>query len=341
MEMTTIEALAHEIRGGMMVFCIIWCFLLYPTRQRSRMMYLLFISTLWLTISFLKDSVFVFEAIKYSIYLDNIVNLLDLTFFPLICAFFIESTRPGKPTGRQIAATLIIQLSLMLAYIVFPNEIILLCGYTVAIVMAIVTVAYVFVSAARYNKALSDNYSNIEHRDVKWVAPFSVVFFVFVIAYPILFNNTTWLSETIYDLASMIVLSILFCIAKNHIVVSLNLDNNDNKSYTETFSNEYNNDELISDQEEIPMKEEIIGKKLRKAMEQDRLYLNTDLSLREVSSAIGSNMKYVSLYLNKMLGLSFYEYVNKYRVEYACKLIHSMYESGQSPLISQDMRAVP
>ena len=293
------------------------------------MMCLLFTSTLWLTLSFLKDSLFVFEVIKDSIYLDNIVNLLDLTFFPFICAFFIEATRPGKPSNRQIAATLIMQLSLMLAYIVFPNEIILLCGYTVAIVMAIVTVPYVFISAARYNKALSDNYSNIEHRDVKWVAPFSVVFFIFVIAYPILFNQTTWLSEAIYSMASMIVLTILFFIAKNHIVVSLKMDNDGIDPGTEPISDENNNDEHTQEQEEWPMKDKLIAKKLKKTMEQDKLYLNPELSLREVSSAIGSNMKYLSLYLNNMLGLSFYEYVNKYRVEYACKLIHSMYESGR------------
>ena len=77
------------------------------------------------------------------------------------------------------------------------------------------------------------------------------------------------------------------------------------------------------------MKDELIGKKLRKTMEEDKLYLNPELSLREVSAAIGSNMKYLSLYLNKMLGLTFYEYVNKFRVEYAGRLILSMYESGR------------
>ncbi|MGM9748903.1 MAG: hypothetical protein ACI3ZN_08875 [Candidatus Cryptobacteroides sp.] len=65
--MMTIEAFAHEMRGGITIFCIIWCFLLYPTRKRSRMMHLLFISTIWLTISHLKDSVFIFENMPNSI----------------------------------------------------------------------------------------------------------------------------------------------------------------------------------------------------------------------------------------------------------------------------------
>ena len=41
--MLTVEALAHEIRGGITIFCIIWSFLLFPARKQSRMMQLLFI----------------------------------------------------------------------------------------------------------------------------------------------------------------------------------------------------------------------------------------------------------------------------------------------------------
>ena len=327
--MLTVEAFAHEIRGGITIFCIIWSFLLVPTRKQSRMMQLLFISSLWLSLSYLKDTVFIIEGIKNSVFLDNLVNLIDLTFFPFICAFFIEATRPGSPKKQHIALALILQFGLVAAYALKPDKIILLSGYALSLAMALVTIILVFISASRYDKALSDNYSNIENKNVRWVAwvaAYCLVFFAFVIAYPLFFNHTVWLNEAIYNLGSMIVLSFIFIISRRHIVVKMNLDDNDanDKSVASEF-----NDELISDQENIPMKDELIGKKLRKTMEEDKLYLNPELSLREVSAAIGSNMKYLSLYLNKMLGLTFYEYVNKFRVEYAGRLILSMYESGR------------
>ncbi|MGM9735616.1 MAG: helix-turn-helix domain-containing protein [Candidatus Cryptobacteroides sp.] len=325
--MMTIEAFAHEIRGGITIFCIIWCFLLYPARKQSRMMRLLFISTLWLALSHLKDSVFMFESIKNSEFLDNAVNLFDLTFFPLICSFFIEATRPGKPTNLQIAVAMSLQFTILAAYLIFPNDIILGIGYAFSFLMAITTMVFVFISASRYNRILSDNYSNIEHKDVRWVVGYSIIYFVFVIAYPILFHHTIWLSEAIYNLGSMLVLTLLFLVARKHIVVKLSLEP-DNDASPETISDEDNN-ELTTDQEDNTMKDELIGKKLTKAMEQDKLYLNPELSLREVSSAIGSNMKYLSLYLNRNLGMSFYEYVNKYRVSYACELINRMYDDGR------------
>ena len=69
--MLTVEALAHEIRGGITIFCIIWSFLLFPARKQSRMVQLLFISTLWLSLSYLKDTVFIFEAVKNNIFVDK------------------------------------------------------------------------------------------------------------------------------------------------------------------------------------------------------------------------------------------------------------------------------
>ena len=288
-------------------------------------MQLLFISSLWLSLSYLKDTVFIIEGIKNNEFLDNLVNLIDMTVLPFICAFFIEATRPGSPKKQHIALALILQFGLVAAYALKPDKIILLSGYALSLAMALVTIILVFISASRYDKALSDNYSNIENKNVRWVVVFCLVF-AFVIAYPLLFNHTVWLNEAIYNLGSMIVLSFLFIISRRHIVVQMNQDDNDanDKSVASEF-----NDELISDQENILMKDELIGKKLRKTMEEDKLYLNPELSLREVSAAIGSNMKYLSLYLNKMLGLTFYEYVNKFRVEEACVLIQRMERDGR------------
>ena len=324
--MLTVEALAHEIRGGITIFCIIWSFLLFPARKQSRMMQLLFISTLWLSLSYLKDTVFIFEAVKNNIFVDNLAKLIDLTFVPFIGAFFIEATRPGLPKNWHIALAFALQLCLIAAYVLKPNAIIFLSAFFLSLAMAIGTLFFVIISASRYNKVLSYNYSNIENKNVSWVVRYSLLFFVFVISYPLLFNHTVWLSEAVYNLGWMIVLSFLFIMSKKHKVVNLNIDVYD--AHVNSASSDCN-DELISNKEDIPMKDDLIGNKLFKTMEEEKLFLNPERSLREVSAAIGSNMKYLSLYLNRNLGTSFYEYVNKFRVEEACVLIQRMERDGR------------
>lgn len=83
-----------------------------------------------------------------------------------------------------------------------------------------------------------------------------------------------------------------------------------------------------TDERSIPegflLNEHLIATRLAQYMEQERNFLNSKLSLREVATAIGSNMTYLSLYLNHRLNASFYDYVNCYRVEEACRILSRM-----------------
>ena len=56
-------------------------------------------------------------------------------------------------------------------------------------------------------------------------------------------------------------------------------------------------------------------------MTEKRLYMNPKLTISDVAAAIGSNRTYLSDYLNKKLGVTFYEYVNSYRVMEACSIL--------------------
>ena len=56
-------------------------------------------------------------------------------------------------------------------------------------------------------------------------------------------------------------------------------------------------------------------------MTEDRLYLNPKLTISDVAAAIGSNRTYLSDYLNQNLGVTFFEYVNRYRVQQACEIL--------------------
>ena len=54
-----------------------------------------------------------------------------------------------------------------------------------------------------------------------------------------------------------------------------------------------------------------------------------DGTLKEVAAASGTNMTYLSIYLNHYQHLTFYDYVNRFRVEEACHLIDEMSSTGR------------
>lgn len=60
-----------------------------------------------------------------------------------------------------------------------------------------------------------------------------------------------------------------------------------------------------------------IVNKLNQAMQQDQLFLDASLSLPKLAKHIATSPSYISQTLNETLGVNFFDYVNRYRVEAA------------------------
>lgn len=354
--MHTVEAFAHEMRGGITLFFLFWCFKLYPSIHRSRMMRLLFISTLWVTIGHLKDAVFLFEDWKDSVWLDNVTNVIDLIFIPLTCAFFLEATRPGFSTTPRVAIAVGVQALFIPAYLLWPTDGVLMSAYYVAYAMGVLTTASVIHFTARYHRYLSTHYSYVENLDVHWVVVSCLAFFSLLIIYNLAFDQTSWLSEALYNLYSLVLWTFLFVYAKRHkalrwlqpkrtnetqsaaaatqCVLEERMDSTEPDALEERSEGECIEEEeaIIESDEEtstVTINEEQIARQLTEIMTQRQLYLNPKLTLKEVAAAIGTNMTYLSIYLNHYQHLTFYDYVNRFRVEEACHLIDEMSSTGR------------
>ena len=349
--MNTVEAFAHEMRGGITLFFLFWCFKLYPYAHRNLVMRVLFICTLWITIGHLKDSVFLIEAWKNSVWLDNVTNVIDLIFIPLACAFFLEATRPGFSTTPRVAIAVGVQALFIPAYLLWPTDGVLMSAYYVAYAMGVLTTASVIHFASRYHLYLSTYYSYVENLDVRWVVVSCLAFFSLLIIYNLAFHQTTWLSEALYNLFSLVLWTFLFVYAKRHrvlrwlqpkrtnetqsaaaatqCVLEERMDSTEPDALEERSEGECIEEEeaIIESDEEtstVTINEEQIARQLTEIMTQRQLYLNPKLTLKEVAAAIGTNMTYLSIYLNHRLNASFYDYVNCYRVEEACRILSRM-----------------
>lgn len=73
--------------------------------------------------------------------------------------------------------------------------------------------------------------------------------------------------------------------------------------------------------------------KLKQVIEEKKIYLNSNLSLSELSRTIGISSKDLSKYMNDSLGMNFSEYINLYRIEEVKKLMVSK-DSSKYTLIS-------
>ena len=325
-QLLTVEAFAHYMRGAITIFFVFWCFKLYTYRRRNRMMRLLFYTTIFIAFSYIKDSVFLFAQWKNSLWLDDFVNTVDLLFIPLVCAFFIEATNPGYPTRRQLAALLSMQALFIPLFLIFPDEIVVFCAFSVALVMAVATMYLVVVFSVRYRQYIKLNYSYKENIDVAWVVVSSVAFFLSLFLYNLAFAYTTWLSEALYNIFSMALWTFLFLFSRRHRVVRiLKPVENEDEQATEEIEEPKSDDDVVSHNY-------VLAVRLEQKMSQDKLYLNPKLTTTDVATAIGTNKTYLSNYLNNTLNTSFFDYINTFRINEACRIIDAMPEEGRKSM---------
>ena len=325
-QLLTVEAFAHFIRGAISLFFVFWCIKLYTYRHLNRMMRLLFYTTIFLAFSYIKDSVFLFAQWKNSFWLDDFVNTVDLLFIPLVCAFFIEATNPGYPTRRQLAALLSMQALFIPLFLIFPDEIVVFCAFSVAFVVAVATMYLVVVFSVRYRQYIKLNYSYKENIDVAWVVVSSVAFFLSLFVYNLAFAHTTWLSEALYNIFSMALWTFLFLFSRRHRVVRiLKPVENEDEQATEEIEEPKSDDDVVSHNY-------ILAVRLEQKMSQDKLYLNPKLTTTDVATAIGTNKTYLSDYLNNTLNTSFFDYINTFRINEACRIIEMMPEQGRESM---------
>jgi AraC-like DNA-binding protein len=86
-------------------------------------------------------------------------------------------------------------------------------------------------------------------------------------------------------------------------------------------------DQDLSTQDEIKSSktnyEQQIKKLLESEMQRQELFLNPHLTINDVAQSLGTNRTYLSNFLNNTLNITFFDYINRCRIEYAENLLTS------------------
>ena len=355
-EVFTLEAIAHYFRGAATLFYIFWSVLLQKYRQRNRMMRLLHLAAVLLAICYIKDFVFLIDAWKYSEYLNDLACIIDMVYLHVIAIFFIEVAKPGAVSDRNMYLIIAFQAAFVPLYVFYPiNEVCMFAEFLAYIVSA-TTVVYITVFVINYRKRMFDHCSYTENIDVRWVLISCYIYFATLLLYSLSFDTTTWISETVFNITGMLLWAIVFRMASRHRVLKMLVGRNfvlenrneitkspnmaektrqepipeDHSDKTVEITNN-NIDDNLAIMKNKQERDAIIGERLDNVMTVRKIYLNPKLTVIDLATAICNNKTYLSLYLNNTLHTTFYDYVNKYRIEEACGIMKEM--SGDNKMM--------
>lgn len=164
-----------------------------------------------------------------------------------------------------------------------------------------------------YRQRIKENFSNIENRELLWI---NAVLILFVLIW--MFVAVALMSENIFDKTLMnrragafMGLVLVWTVG----LWGLRQAPGFERHYLDKTSSplpekvKYKRSALSETQAQR------IAKKIKLVMENERLHLDPNLSLSKLASRIGASSNHVSQTLNETLGVSFFDYINRWRIE--------------------------
>jgi AraC-like DNA-binding protein len=176
-----------------------------------------------------------------------------------------------------------------------------------------------------YNKMVENNYSNTEDKVVTLIKPLLIAFVAAsFISFICNLVGNDYFTDSIWVLGIPILIFSALILWFGFVGLTQNI-------YTREVVEESVMMEKEEPEQEIipltPEKEQIMAAEIRKLMDEKRVFLQPNLKINDLAHMLNTNRNYIYNAINRGIGLSFAEYVNKKRIEYAVQLIDQDHEA--------------
>jgi len=242
----------------------------------------------------------------------DIYLLSDLLVIPL-CALFVLTMLYKKYITLKIFLWHVLPFLIWpIIYATIGLRFVFFCGLAFPIAYGIIVIPKIFRGIKKYELAIVNNYSYQENINVKWLRTVVILLALTLVFCIFTYTNVSCLLFYLYC---------AYCALMWIYIIYM----------TERLERPKWSPEAVFVPSEASLKEEaqkMITKmtatvsagwnmNLQNCFEKEGLFLNQNLTMQDVAMRIGTNRTYLSIYLNKKLHTTFYDYVNSYRLKYA------------------------
>ncbi|WP_416990126.1 helix-turn-helix domain-containing protein [Alistipes putredinis] len=317
---------------------------IYARQSKSRPHYLFTICLIWMALIELKEFFLSHDAAYNYEILGPGFTFPDLFTLALLSLFFFELVMPGRITARYGLKLLWPFILLGGAYWIgtafeprmiysslsellhdlpdyLPTVLLLYILYTIC--FCIFAMVRVVMYSKRYAKEIAQAYSFTESIHLRWMRWMPVILGFYLLSYILIIAFTSDVRSTIVIyLLTLVVWGILYgCILQYRIPDII-------RNYWQMPLE----GEIMDESPETTLVEgsriALLREQLQEAIVQRKLYLNPGLTIIDLACECGTNRTQLSLLLNKELGLSFRDYINHCRIQYAALPLLEDEEAG-------------
>lgn len=163
-----------------------------------------------------------------------------------------------------------------------------------------------YLTSRDYNQRLSYEFSNVENFSVGWINRYNLTFMSMVFIGFILYAFIPL--KGFYELLIIITFFLFSAFVSMLGVVSLK------QRKAEVNFDDIVVEEVIHDNS-TNTEDDLLMKKLKRHMQKNKVYLQPDVSLTQLSRELGTNRTYLSQLINRQLNMNFCNFINQYRLQ--------------------------
>jgi AraC-like DNA-binding protein len=181
------------------------------------------------------------------------------------------------------------------------------------------TIFYTFLmiyTVIHHHKNIINYFSSPENKKLNWLSLFLIIIiFLSFLEIITFFNDFEKISPELYSLlTTSYILIIGYGAAWQHDIYRY--------SYKVRDKNKPLFSETIKKQEDPNISE--LAQKIKRIVEQEKFYLNPELTIEHIAEAVGSHRNTISKCINSELNMNFHQFIKSYRIDYAVKLMNDV-----------------
>lgn len=238
----------------------------------------------------------------------NIVCIMldHITLVPLVMVLLLRMLQDRRRRIWPWAATQLLVIGGAAVGIATHNELGLDLMHNCQVAIIVLFVSYYIYALIQYSRWLKDNYADLDHKEVWQSLLFAIVLMIFYQAYST--NPGSMPREFLSQLITLVIIAFLLW----RVETLQQLDARD----TITPDDALEDDDVDNTSVGIPLN---IGSLLEQHCEATQLYLQHDLTLQQLATAIGTNRTYLSQYFAQQ-NITYNSYINSLRIKHFMRL---------------------
>lgn len=302
-----IESLSNFAHGLSTAFFLYFGINLVFFRGSSRPLQVLgYLFCLW-AVQDLKDLLLYVDSVSESYYYSTLLLSFDMWAVPFCALFLLEILYPGFFSLKRVVQFELPLILLTAGFAVTGMPLFYTGSVVYTAIFCLIVILFIISKVGNYNRYMRENYSYTERVNVRWLINSMIILALCLLLWLYTCTNISHLGNLVYYTSSTILWAVvLYYSLRQEWIPALS-----------------ENDAAPEDEPVEPLRNgmSLIGQRLEEYIREKELFLNAKLSLNDLATEMGTNRSYLSNCLNNELGVTFYDFINSFRLERAKSLL--------------------